>query len=297
MAQKISFKKIVFRIIPRLLSWKHEPRVRSQWMTYWYMKRFLKYANDSTITAKGGNSKIKKNGTIWLYWRQGEISSPRIVKQCISSVRRNSDDYNVIVLDDNSLCDYIKMPSFLVERRDKGYITEAQFSDLVRISLLIEYGGVWCDATCFFSNPIPSYIKQSPLFFFQNSKLKEWTSPIRCSNWFIKADCQNEMLIKLRNVLFNYYRYEKEPPIYLIFHVTLSLMVDTIPELLEMWEGMPYICNMNPHVLQFSLGKKYEHESFSHILSSCFVHKLTYKYNKELIENNEDNNLQHILNL
>ena len=44
---------------------------------------------------------------------------------------------------------------------------------------------------------------------------------------------------------------------------------------------------MNPHVLLFSFSKPYNEKIYQHILNSSFIHKLTYKYKKEILDSSE----------
>ncbi len=52
---------------------------------------------------------------------------------------------------------------------------------------------------------------------------------------------------------------------------------------------------MNPHVLLFSFSKPYNEKIYQHILNSSFIHKLTYKYKKEILDSSEYNFLKHLL--
>ena len=80
-----------------------------------------------------------------------------------------------------------------------------------------------------------------------------------------------------------------------MFHFALSLIVSEDKECKTIWSNMPYVCNMNPHVLQFSFGKTYGNDEYDFIVSSCFVHKLTYKFNKNLLTEVNENMLMHFL--
>lgn len=60
-------------------------------------------------------------------------------------------------------------------------------------------------------------------------------------------------------------------------------------------QDMPYVCNMNPHVFLFSFSRKYSPEYYQFIKESCFIHKLTYKFDKKLLESQEDNMLKYFL--
>lgn len=282
--------------LPKYLYWKRADWTRSQWFCYDYMKFFLKYKENNEYQALKTNDQVPTNQVIWIFWRQGEKNAPQIVKKCISSIREHAGKHPVIVLDQESLHNYIIMPDFIEQKHQKGKISDAHYSDLLRISLLIAYGGYWCDATCFLTSSISEIIEESSFFMFNRDLLSNNTSPCECSNWFIKANKENTILIKLRNILFHYFKQHKIILNYYIFHITLGLLIHTDAQVRKDWEQKPYICNMNPHVLQFSFSKPFNEKVYQHILNSSFIHKLTYKYKKEILNSSEYNFLKHLLN-
>lgn len=295
--EKLNFKRLFFRYAPAFYIHRREIEEKRQWVAYNYMKKFLKYQDDYSFLTVQKRDDIEENKVVWMYWKQGEENAPNLVKKCIESIRNIAGHDRVVVLNENTVNDFIEMPDFIEEKHQRGIIKEALYSDLLRISLLIHYGGTWCDATCFMTSYFPKYVEKAPMFFFQTDKMSGSLVPSKLSNWFIKADKGNELLIALRNILFNYYRRNSVIPHYYIFHITLSLLVDTNSRLKELWSNIPYVSNMNPHVFHFSVGDIYVQEKYEHILNSCFIHKLSYKFNPDLLSAYPKNNIQHFLTI
>lgn len=100
-------------------------------------------------------SEQKNPETIWVFWWTGENSAPDIVKACINSIRKNANGHNVIFLDQTNFAEYVVFPEEILKKHKQGKIGHAHFSDMLRISLLAKYGGMWIDATVFLSQPIP----------------------------------------------------------------------------------------------------------------------------------------------
>ena len=274
---------------------KEGRNVRSLWISYYFIKRYLKWKDNYDIESIGTNDKIRTNRTIWVYWKQGLQNAPDLVKKCINSIHNCSGEYDVIVLDEKNLSNYIAMPDFINEKHNKGIIKEALFSDLLRISLIIQYGGIWCDATCFWTKSMPSYVDNAPFFMFSESLMMSNITPIVGSNWFIKGKKNDVLLTKTRNCLFHYWKRHNNLPNYFIFHLMLSALVETDKECREEWNNMPYICNMNPHTLQFHFASPYIGDLYESYKDACFVHKLTYKFKDELLVDSSDNVLKHFL--
>lgn len=130
------------------------------------------------------NHSVKRNDVIWTMWWQGEKNAPRIVKECIKSMRKHSKEHPVIVLDKNNYMDYIKLPEEIYKRFSEHFtdntklnkytLNITQISDIIRMYLLYYYGGVWCDATMMFTADILD------LFF-----LDEWNSLGQDDIWYI----------------------------------------------------------------------------------------------------------------
>jgi hypothetical protein len=78
--------------------------------------------------------------TIWLFWDNPAM--PIFVKKCIERIRAMNPEFKVIVLNFESLKNYL--PDLTFEADD---IPVANKTDVIRLELLYRYGGVWIDAT------------------------------------------------------------------------------------------------------------------------------------------------------
>ena len=279
---------LLLKIFSRLRYLKEAKNVRSLWVAYFYLRSCTKWKDDNRFDVIAENKEIDDPNVIWIYWRQGYDQAPPLVQKCIMSARQYAGKYRVVLLDETNRKDYVRFPDYIERKHDEQIIKEALFSDLLRISLLIHYGGIWCDATCLWTAELPEIIENSDFFMFSESQMMANITPIVGSNWLIKAEKSNVILIKTRNCLFNYWYRHNFLPHYFIFHLVLSLLVKEDEEAKKVWNSMPYICNMNPHVMQFSFHKPYTKSSFESIVAQCFVHKLTYKFDPSILENDID---------
>lgn len=286
---------LIMKVVGRFRYLKEARNVRTMWLAYHFLKKYLKFKDLDKYKAYGANENVKINQTIWIYWKQGFSNAPDLVKKCLTSIYKYKGNYEVIALDSENLSEYIELPDFIVEKHDKGIIGEAMFSDLLRISLIIQYGGIWCDATCFWSNAIPTVIQKASFFVFSESMMIGNITPIVGSSWFLKGKQDNLIMKKIRNCLFHYWNNNNNLPHYFIFHLLMSAIVREDEEAKKCWNNMPYICNMNPHVLQFHLPDKFNELFYEHYIRTSFIHKLTYKYDKKLLIIKPENVLQYFL--
>lgn len=118
--------------------------------------------------------KNKKTGKIFVLWFQGENNAPDLVKLCISSIRRNSNGHEVIVLDNNNLKKWVGPLPKTVEKKFEDNIFSLQLkTDLIRLILLTKYNCLWIDATVFVSRPIPDYIFNQEFFTVVRKEAEE----------------------------------------------------------------------------------------------------------------------------
>jgi Capsular polysaccharide synthesis protein len=86
------------------------------------------------------NKEIPK--IIWTYW--AEENQPKLVEKCINSWKIHNPDYEIRVLNKNSVSLWLpELKLNELKHNDKP----ARESDFVRLSILSEYGGVWADAS------------------------------------------------------------------------------------------------------------------------------------------------------
>lgn len=242
-----------------------------------YRKSLFKYLE---LDSKKNTLKMKKNGQSYIFvcWLQGLDEAPDIVKRCVESIKKYSEGYKVIIITDNNINDYISIPDYVLEKKQKGFIPNANYSDIIRTLLLCKYGGIWIDATVMLFDRIPEYLLEYELFFFQASFLN--TVRPEVSSWFIYSKYpENPLLVDLKNSILNYWKYNKRLPDYYLFHDFVSLLAQS-DKYREYWKKMPYFNNIAPHVLQKELLNKYDIERLNQIIHMSPIQKLTYKIEK-----------------
>ncbi len=101
---------------------------------------------------------------IWAMWWQGVDSLPETIKMCHESVRKHAKGYEYIVITKHNIKDYIELPNHIIEKVNAGIISLTHLSDIVRYSLLNQYGGMWLDSAIFVAKDIPNKIFEMPYF-------------------------------------------------------------------------------------------------------------------------------------
>jgi len=242
--------------------------------------------------------KTIQNSTIWICWLQGYDNSPDIVKACFKSVKEHSAGYDVILITEENMGDYVHFPEHIMKKYRDGIFTKTHFSNMLRIALLINYGGIWLDATVFLSDNIPKFVLDSDLFMFKASNVDK-NAFLPASSWFIAAKKGNPILTKVYNVLVKFWENETNIMHYHLFHISLALVVYYDQEAKELWNKMLYKNNSDPHVLQFKLFDEYTDSMRDYIWNISFAHKLSHYFNYlenyEYLQKKEGTFFQYIL--
>lgn len=262
------------RVLMNYLS-NQEPSIYSLLKDY-YDYEYLKcnyqyylenYTQTSIIDVPSNREKI-----IWLCWFQGYDAAPDIVKACINSVKKYMKNYKIILITEDNFKQYVTFPDYILEKYEKGIFTKTHFSDLLRLELLINYGGIWIDSTVLLTEPIPEFIQNANLFIFDFNRQRMVNPNIICS-WFIVCDKKNKILILTQKLLYDYWKTNNSLNNYLLFHYFFRLATE---KLSDEW-SKSYHMAANTGALWERLFDSFENSIYDFIKKTSFCHKLSYK--------------------
>lgn len=264
-------------------------RLAKEWKHYWkgykylerkYKKKILK------LDSKEGTGKLSNK--VWWCWLQGEENAPPLQKKCLKSLRENLKDREIIVITSENLYDYIDFPDYIKEKYKKGLISNTHFSDLIRLELLIRYGGTWVDSTAYFTGYNKDLFDKK-LFVFKNLNFVWYANKytfnresILADSWFITAEIQNPILVTVRDLLFDYWKANNYLFDYFAFHYFFTLTV--VYKYQKEFDEIINIPHSIPHLLVYVCLNEYNEQEYNNILKQSTVHKLTHKFPPELIK-------------
>lgn len=259
----------------------------------WQLRVQKKLKKYLVISGDRDYAKTTPTNKIWWLWFQGSDKAPLIVKKCLETVKYYAPQmgFEVVTLDERNLFDYVKLPETIVHKWRNGSIGNASFSDLCRISLLADYGGLWLDSTVYLTGKIDQTILQSDLFVYQASFLD--FSVTKISSWFMYARYKNNPYISsLRDSMINYWTRNNYIYDYFQFHLVAALLARS-PQLKDRFNIIPFYSNTYPLLLGGKLMEQHNDDELSHIFRMSKVHKLSYK---GLYEKPYDNVYNYLLN-
>ena len=211
-----------------------------------------------------------------------------MVQTCQESMRRYIKDREIIQLTYENYKDYVTLPEHIVRKYERGQIPPALFADLLRLEVLIQYGGTWMDSTMLCTNAglmsKDSWLQEimdCDLFLFQALR-KGDPRFYGISNWFITARRGCRPLMVLRDVLAEYWRDYSVTLDYYMFHDFFFTIAQLYPEEVA---AMPRRNRLGP--LKLKHGKGYEMKTdglrlkeepwVQQLIERVCVHKLDYK--------------------
>ncbi|MGH7884254.1 MAG: capsular polysaccharide synthesis protein [Thermodesulfobacteriota bacterium] len=131
---------------------------------------------------------------IWILWFQGISKAPFIVRECVESWRRENPNWEIEILNKENLNKYI-----ILDFSEK-ILTQLDYtkqSNLIRLQLLSEYGGVWVDATTYCIKPLDDWIHE-----YTNSGFFAFHRPGRnkiMANWFMASYPGCPIVVKMKD--------------------------------------------------------------------------------------------------
>lgn len=277
-----SVDQIYFSFHPQILK-----ILQGQYMPF--MEERLICNNDKSLPHNRSN-------IVWFCWLQGIEKAPLIVRICLESLKNNLTDKDIRIIDESNRHQYVTFPNYIENRWKKKQIPPAQFSDLLRLELLIQYGGTWIDSTVLCTGFGGSGVQgfkdflDADLFFFQFKRDKD-ALYAGVSNWFITSCQNNPLLMTLRDMLYAYWKDYDCVLEYFIFHRFFDLIAT---ERFDEVSKMPYAYSPNSLALGHNWGRTFKQQAWDRLVSGVAFHKLSYKIEDSVV-NDKTNYYNYII--
>jgi hypothetical protein len=265
--------KTAFAGALHIVKWNNLKENFREYRAYLYLRKYYKHITVHHNTIQ--SPPLSNNKTIWTCWLQGVESAPPIVKKCVESMKIYCHKHKIIVLTQQNLNEYIILPDYIREKYEKGQISPAHYSDIIRTILLIQHGGIWIDSTVLLTEKIPVEILDADFFCFRATMAA--LSKIKASSWFIVSLPNNPILCYIRDMLFAYWKQENKLIHYFCLHLLFAIAINKNAECRKIWSKAPVYANYKNHLLQTQLLNLFNPEIFENICKETPVHKLTYK--------------------
>lgn len=188
------------------------------------------------------NSPLPK--VIWLLWLQGWDEAPAIVQACLKTWQENNPGWTIHKLSQENLYDYLDDSAFSSSSKGNNLQAEA-FSDVIRISLLERYGGIWIDSTVYCLKPLDTWLPEkldSGFFAFEKP-----SSDRMVASWFLAASKGNYIVKEWHRRVLEYWTHRTKRHHYFWFHYLFEEAYNADPFFQASWDATPKVSDRGPH--------------------------------------------------
>jgi hypothetical protein len=191
--------------------------------------------------------------TIWMLWLQGWDEAPELMAACARTWRRCNPGWELRLLAASDLPALIGDDPGMRAVADRSLPPES-FSNVVRMALLLRYGGVWADATTYCLRPLDDWLPalmRSGFFAFTN------VDPDRMiASWFLAAEPQGRLLQIWQEYLVAYWRGRRRSHRFFWFHGALFGWAYRLNrEFRAIWKATPTLSSAGPSQVNNRLGR------------------------------------------
>ncbi len=221
---------------------------------------------------------------IWVFWGQGAENMPVLIKACYNQLKSNNK--NVHLITNKNINEYIEISPLIFDKLHNGKITWAHFSDLIRMSLLSKYGGLWVDATVWVPKELPFDKLMQMSLFSPNGKATNsksdmcfWTSlGLNWSGWCLWANHRHALLYGfVREMLAKTIETEKMTLDYVLIDYFITYAVHNLPNVRNEIEKFQNVAGENRGALALLMNSPYDPQKYEELCKNDFVFKLSFR--------------------
>ena len=209
---------------------------------------------------------------IFLLWLQGWENCTWLNRQIAESWEINNPEWKIHYVDFENLKTYVNDIDYIYEPTKN--ITFQAKSDIIRLSLLKNHGGVWADATMLCMQPLDSWIedraKPSDFWMYHGNGAGMHVT-VGPASWFIISKPYGYIINRWKKQCDKYWTLHDSADSYFWMDNLFKKLYETDSLFQEMWSNVSYInCeedgqshtllthkmfNNTPHIKQLFLNK------------------------------------------
>lgn len=226
---------------------------------------------------------------IWTMWQQGEAQMPETIQASMKTIKdfAKRNDCEFYLLTNENLADFINIPRDITEKYKKKELSAAHYSDIIRFSLLYQYGGIWMDATLFVSPYATVEMFEGDFFSLNHlptypEQMERAIGDFKWSGFFLAGQKGGSHFKHIRD-LFIY--YVRKYPIfihYLMMDYFILSEYTSNPEFRLLVEKLPVLETAERlWFLREHANDSFDEQEWERLLKTTPIMKTTYKIKKE----------------
>lgn len=274
-------------------------RIKQQYLLHTLMQ---KYHQDEVIQrfkkmpSSNEGREIGSTSPIWVCWWQGEEQMPEVVRLCYRSILRHAGHHPVVLLTEENQAQYLRLPDLVWRKFREGVISRTHLSDIARVYLLKEHGGIWMDATILLTKDIDLIVDIHSAYWsyrhvtpYNNVSKGLWTG-------YFQASGSGHLIPSYLYESFIYWwEHNNRLFTYLLIDYCFRLGYDHLPDMRHCIDALP----VRPiGMLRKILDSAYEANRWEQVIGEAPFHKLSYKkYTTKCTKQGEPTHYAHLLEL
>jgi hypothetical protein len=256
----------------------------TKWLTNRFQYLIIAYKNrsDENTAFQGYIPPL-----IWVCWWDGIEAMPPLVRACYNSLLKHKNGYKANLITKDNFKNFVSVSEHILEKLEAGIITVTHFSDILRMSLLAKYGGLWLDATILVTGTIQ--LGNVP-FFTVKRDFGGKDVPRRRWTGFCIAGQKNNLLFEFSKDFFNEYWLKNNDMIdYFLIDYVIAIAYNSFSLVKQMIDN---VGNNNPDVsvMQHNLENKFSVDFIEKFKDTVF-HKLNWKKQCTTVTSNKNSTL------
>ena len=257
------------------------------------IKTFVRGLRNEANIDNIDNEIVEKNNEfpkiIWTMWQQGEAQMPETVRASMKTIKdftkRNGCEFHLLT--EENFADFIDIPNDITKKYKKKELSAAHYSDIIRFSLLYQYGGIWMDATLFVS-PYATVEMFKGNFFSLNhppahpEQMERTIGDFKWSGFFLAGQKGGSHFKHIRDL---YLYYVRKYPVfihYLMMDYFILSEYESNHEFKELVDRLPILAPAERvWFLRDHAHDLFDEKEWEEVLKTTPILKTTYKIKKE----------------
>lgn len=193
---------------------------------------------------------------IWMFWDRGFEQAPELQRACLKSWSELNTNFKIVILDMKQAEAVINRKIYYTDDAWNSAIIQAK-SDIIRLELLAQYGGIWADATVHCNEPLVSWIdsaaERTNFFTYERRDTEVTQNKMpHISSWFIATTNTSYLISRWRHEVRKRWSIKPYPPNvygYYWVHRIFRDLTRTDPDFYYEYNKMHFINAAGPHCL------------------------------------------------
>ena len=182
------------------------------------------------------------NKTIWLLWLQGWHQAPWLALQVALSWEINNPDWKIQYISLENIRDFVSDIDYIFDLTKN--ISNPAKSDIIRLSLLKNHGGVWADSTLLCMQPLDHWLFDAlkPSNFWMYHGTGAYMSPLHGpASWFIASHKNSYIISQWKKLCDNFWKNNQHTTTYNWLDCIFHFLFDNDQLFRSSWNNVPYL--------------------------------------------------------